>query len=310
MDNIRLTIHTATYNRKHTLPQAYKSLQNQTCFDFEWLITDDGSNDGTKDLVESWQRENNNFTIRYEQLEHGGLIRAVNHAIGVAQGEYYFRLDSDDVLLENAVAKIISKFVEINDKTNYVGVGFVIVSPTGEPLKGVWPKVNEQGFVDCTNLEREEYDLDADMREAYKLSIIKKYPFPVWKDELFAPEQLQMDAMAMDGYKLRWYSEAVYVGAYQDDGLTKGNWNLLRNNKMGYAMLSNQRLLYEKSFKSRFMAASQHVALSIVAGYPSYILKSNKKWLTLLALPYGILLSFRRREQFKWDDPINRRNFE
>ena len=174
----------------------------------------------------------------------------------------------------------------------------------------MWPKVNDEGYVDCTNLERYKFDLDADMREAYKLNIIKKYPFPVWEDELFAPEQLQMDAMALDGYKLRWYNEAVYVGEYQDGGLTKGNWDLLRNNKMGYAMLSNQRLLYEKSFKAKFMAAAQHIALSIVAGYPSYILKSNKKWLTLLALPYGILLSFRRREQFKWDDPVNRRNFE
>jgi len=310
MSNIKLTIHTATYNRAHTLPQAYKSLQNQTSFDFEWLITDDGSTDGTKELVESWQKEKNQFTIRYEQLEHGGLIRAVNHAVSVAQGEYYFRLDSDDALLQNAVDTIVSKFIEIENKPDYVGVGFVIVSPQGIPLKGVWPTVNEKGYIDCTNLERKKYNLDADMREAYKLDIIKKYPFPVWHDEMFAPEQLQMDAMALDGYKLRWYSGAVYIGEYQEDGLTKGNWNLLRNNKMGYAMLSNQRLLYESSFKSKFMAAAQHIALSIVAGYPSYILKSNQKWLTLLALPYGVLLSFRRREQFKWDDPINRRNFE
>ena len=59
MNRTKLTIHTATYNRAHTLSQAYKSLQNQTCFDFEWLITYDGSTDGTKDLVESWQKENN-----------------------------------------------------------------------------------------------------------------------------------------------------------------------------------------------------------------------------------------------------------
>lgn len=310
MNNIKLTIHTATYNRAHILTKAYKSLRAQTCFDFEWLITDDGSTDGTKELVETWLKENNNFSIRYEQLEHGGLIRALNHAVNIAEGEYYFRLDSDDALLNNAVETMVSKFNDIKDKSDYVGVGFVIVSPQGEPLKGVWPKVNEEGFVDCTNLERNKYDLDADMREAYKTDIIKKYPFPVWKDEMFAPEQLQMDAMAIDGYKLRWYNEAVYIGEYQNDGLTKGNWNLLRKNKMGYAMLSNQRLLYVKNFKEKFKSAGQHIALSIVAGYPAYILKSNKKWLTLLALPYGILLSFRRREQFKWDDPVNRRNFE
>lgn len=310
MKKVKLTIHTATYNRAHTLPKAYESLKAQTCFDFEWLITDDGSTDGTKELVKSWQNEGNNFSIRYEQLEHGGLIRAVNYAVNVAQGGYYFRLDSDDYLTNNAVETIVSKIPDIVNKDDFVAVGFVKITENQLPIKGVWPTVNNKGYVDCTNLDRPKYNLDADMCEAYKLDIMKQYPFPVWHDETFAPEQLQSDKLAMDGYKIRWYSLGIYVCEYQEGGLTKGNWDLLRNNKMGYAMLSNQRLIYGKDFIGNFKAAAQHIALSIVAGYPSYILKSNKKWLTLLALPYGVLLSFRRREQFKWDDPINRRNFE
>lgn len=304
-----LTIHTATYNRAYILEQAYKSLKKQTCFEFEWLITDDGSTDETKELVAQWLKENNQFPIRYIQLEHGGLIRAINHAIAEAEGEYYFRLDSDDYLTEDAVETILEKVSDINDNLEIVGVGFVIIYENGQPIKGVWPDVNENGYVDCTNLERKLYNLDADMQEAYKIDIIKKYPFPVWEGEMFAPEQLQTDAMALDGYKVRWHSKAIYVREYIEDGLTKGNWNLLRNNKMGYAMLSNQRLLYERCFGAKFRAAAQHIALSIVAGYPSYILKSNKMWFTLLAIPYGVILSFRRREQFKWDDPINRRNY-
>lgn len=306
----QLTIHTATYNRGNLLEKVYKSLQNQTCFDFEWLVTDDGSTDHTSELFEKWLKENNPFEIRYVKLNHGGLIRAVNHAISIACGRYYFRLDSDDQLLPNAVDIICEKIREIDDIDKIVGIGFVIVNIDGVPLKGSWPIVNQDGYVDCSNLQRKQFNLDADMREAYKVSILKKYPFPVWKDELFAPEQLQMDAMALDGYKIRWYSIAVYEAEYHDGGLTKDNWNLLRKNKMGYAMLSNQRLLYAKSFKERFKAAGQHIALSIIAGYPGYILQSNKLLLTLLALPYGILLSFHRREQFKWDDPINRRNNE
>lgn len=304
-----LTIHTATYNRAHLLEQAYRSLKMQKCTDFEWLITDDGSTDETKKLVSGWINENPPFYIRYVQLEHGGLIRAVNHAIDIAAGDYYFRLDSDDALTENAVATILGKCKEIDDKADYVGVGFVILTREGLPVKGVWPKVNDCGFVDCTNLERPLYDLDADMREAYKIDIMKKYPFPVWEDEMFAPEQLQMDAMALDGYKIRWYNIPVYVCEYQTDGLTLGNWNLFRNNKMGYAMLSNQRMLYTKPFKECFMAACQHIALSVVAGHPGYIIKSNKLWLTFFALPFGLLLAIRRKRQFRWDDPVNRRNY-
>ena len=304
-----LTIHTATYNRAHTLPDAYHSLQQQTCFDFDWFVTDNGSTDGTEALFEQWCKEETRFKIHYHKIPERGIPRAMNYGINHVSGDYFFMLDSDDQLLPSAIEIIYKGIKAVHDKPNFVGAGFVIITKTGLPIKGVWPKVNKEGYVDCTNLERKLFDLDADMREVYKVDILKQYPFPVWQDEIFAPEQLCMDAMALAGYKLRWFKDPIYVCEYHEDGLTRGNWDLLRKNKMGYAMLSNQRLLYVKGFKAKFKSAAQHIALSIVAGYPSYILKSNKKWTTLLALPYGVLLSFRRREQFKWDDPVNRRNF-
>ncbi len=306
--NPRLTIHTHTYNRAHTLPAAYESLINQTNYNFEWVITDNGSTDNTEELFEKWTKEETRFPIIYHKIPERGIPRALNYGINHINGDYFFMLDSDDKLLPNAVDVIYKAIEEIDDKPDFVGAGFVIVFEDGTPVKGVWPKVNEKGYVDCTNLERYKYNLDADMREVYKVDILKKYPFPVWEDEIYAPEQLCLDAMALDGYKLRWHNTPIYVCEYLEGGQTQGNWNLLRNNKMGFAMLCNQKLLYEKTLKKKLKAAGQHIALSIVAGYPGYILKSNKKWLTLLALPYGILLSFRRRAQFKWDDPINRRN--
>lgn len=305
-----LTIHTATYNRAHTLPNVYKSLQEQTCFEFEWFVTDNGSTDETEKLLKKWTREETRFPIYYHKIKERGIPRALNYGINNCNGEYFFLLDSDDRLLPKAVETLWKRIKEIDQDDSLCGAGFVIITSEGRPIKGVWPSVGPEGYIDCTNLERYKYNLDADMREVYKISILKKYPFKVWTDEIFAPEQLCFDAMALDGYKIRWYNEAIYMAEYLEDGLTKGNWDLLRNNKMGYAMLSNSRLLTARTFKEKFKSAGQHIALSIVAGYPSYILKSKKKWITLLALPYGILLSFRRREQFKWDDPIHRRNFE
>ena len=59
-----LTVFTPTYNRAHTLPRTYESLLRQTCKDFEWLVIDDGSTDGTAGLVRGWIEENR-ITIRY-----------------------------------------------------------------------------------------------------------------------------------------------------------------------------------------------------------------------------------------------------
>ena len=59
-----LTIFTPTYNRAFILPELFKSLQEQTENDFEWLIVDDGSTDNTKELIESFKAEAN-FSIQY-----------------------------------------------------------------------------------------------------------------------------------------------------------------------------------------------------------------------------------------------------
>ena len=49
-----LTVFTPTYNRAHTLGRTFASLCRQTCHDLEWLIIDDGSSDGTREMVEAW----------------------------------------------------------------------------------------------------------------------------------------------------------------------------------------------------------------------------------------------------------------
>ena len=49
-----LTVFTPTYNRASMLPRLYESLRSQTCYDFEWLIIDDGSVDDTAGVVQSF----------------------------------------------------------------------------------------------------------------------------------------------------------------------------------------------------------------------------------------------------------------
>ena len=52
-----ITILTATYNRYNTLPRLLKSLLEQSSKEFEWVLIDDGSLDGTQDFVEKLKEE-------------------------------------------------------------------------------------------------------------------------------------------------------------------------------------------------------------------------------------------------------------
>ena len=51
----KITVFTPTYNRAYILENLYRSLQRQRFHDFEWLVVDDGSDDNTRQLLETWQ---------------------------------------------------------------------------------------------------------------------------------------------------------------------------------------------------------------------------------------------------------------
>lgn len=297
--NVLITVFTPTYNRGYTLSNLYHSLCRQSCKNFEWLIIDDGSTDCTKKLINEFINNDNGFEIRYHYKKNGGKPRALNDGIKLAKGRYFFIVDSDDYLLDDALKKMEKWINEIDQVEDIVGVGAARGNSKLEYIKGISPKIKENGFLDANNLERNKYDLDADMCEAYKIDILKKYPFIVWDNEKFSPEEIVFNDIALDGYKVRWHKDIIYVCEYLDDGLTKGNYSLLRKNPMGYAMLYNSKLKYNKKFKEKIYNSSQMIALSIIGKNFSYICKSNDKFSTFLALPIGFLISIRRKKQFR-----------
>lgn len=83
-----------TYNRVNLLPDAIRSVLNQTYSNFELIIIDDGSRDGTPELVASFDDQR----IRYYYLAHTGIIsRNRNIGISKSRGEYLAIIDSDDI---------------------------------------------------------------------------------------------------------------------------------------------------------------------------------------------------------------------
>lgn len=295
---IKLTIHTATYNRAYILGQAYESLKAQTCKDFEWIITDDGSEDNTEALVRQWQQEDNGFPIIYNPLSHVGIPRALNSGVGLASCDWFIMLDSDDYFVPNAVERMLQCIDEIEERDDFVGVGFARCQPDDRYMKDQEPLIDpEIGYVDASNIERARYHLDMDMCEVHRTDLLRKFPFQYWETERYAPEQLNYNAIALAGYKYRWRAEKLYICDYLPDGQTR-NDRIVKQNPMGYAMMHNQNMLLRHSFREKCKCAMQMTALCLYAGNISYLKKSNCMTATVLTFPLGAALSVRRRKQF------------
>ena len=294
-----ITVFTPTYNRAHTIERLYQSLYKQDCYDFEWLVINDGSTDNTDELFNTLLQHEQPFPIRYSIVTNGGKQRAINEALKIAQGEYFFIVDSDDYLLPNAISFIKNAFKSLPQEEPFIGISGIRGNIDGKPLYRV-PDINPAtGYIDATNIERPLYGLQADMAEVFYTEKIRKYIFPVWKGEKFTPEAVIWDQMALDGYKLRWFNQIIYICEYQPDGLTNSSWQLLKNNPMGYAMLFNTQLKYKKNIKERCYLTLQFISCCCLAKEYRYINKCNASTLSFLLFPLGWLLSLRRKIQLK-----------
>jgi glycosyltransferase involved in cell wall biosynthesis len=90
-----------TYNRENYLKETLQSVFVQTYKDYEIVIVDDGSTDGTGEMIKQL-----GYNIRYHRQENGGDAAARNKLIELAVGKYITFLDSDDLLMPDAIERL------------------------------------------------------------------------------------------------------------------------------------------------------------------------------------------------------------
>lgn len=101
-----VSIITPTFNRADYLPETIESVLRQDFADWEMIIVDDGSTDGTRQLAEAYCSLDARIAYRYQ--ENRGSSAARNHGIGLARGRYLALLDSDDCYLPHGLATLVS----------------------------------------------------------------------------------------------------------------------------------------------------------------------------------------------------------
>lgn len=246
-----ITVFTPTYNRAYIIDILYRSLLAQTNTEFEWIIVDDGSTDNTEEYFQQIKQNKNPFPIIYIKQSNGGKHRAINRGVHLAHGELFFIVDSDDYLTPNAIEKLYRWRDSLDYKLPWAGISGARGYGENQYIGSV---CDQKDYVDAKNTERDKYGLVGDKAEAYFTEVLKKYPFPEIEGENFITEEVVWNAIAKDGYYLRWFKDIIYICNYLEDGLTKNNTKYVRNPKGVLLWARGQLSAFPKDFTKKLYA--------------------------------------------------------
>lgn len=281
----KLTVFTPTYNRAYTLHLCYESLKRQTCRDFVWLIIDDGSTDGTRELVAGWIAESD-FEIRYHYQANQGMHGAHNAAYERIDTELNVCIDSDDYMADDAVALIIDFWAK-HGSDRYAGIVGLDATPGGELIGTAMPDDVQSSTLSDLYAK---WQVRGDKKLVYRTAVTSAVPpYPVFPGEKYCPlsyKYVLIDQM----HPLLIMNEVLCHVEYMPDGSTMNMMRQYKNNPRGFAFFRKAAMQYAPTYRERLREAIHYVSSSLIAGNRSFLRESPRFWTTMLALPLGMLL--------------------
>lgn len=313
-----LTVFTPVYNRRHTIGRTYDSLCRQTCKDFEWLIIDDGSSDGTRQWVESlgdkvettgqrfdWMgraidgEDHNHFTIQLPEFKltyifkpNGGLYTGYNVAYATIRTELCVCIDSDDFMPDDAVEKIKTLWKE-NGSEKYCGIlGLDFDINTMLPIGGYFPSELKEIYLHELSLKKIHF---GDTKQVLLTELMRAVAPQIGFEGEKNFNPIYMILQVCDKYPLLVINDNLCTVEYQigEDSMSQGIYKQYMNSPRSFAKMRQQEMkLVHNTLKDKFRSAIHYVSSCIIAHDYHWFRNSTRKDLTLLAFPLGLLLSY------------------
>lgn len=302
-----LTVFTPTFNRINLIGRGYKALCNQKNHNFNWLIIDDGSTDGTEELVRSWisdetyqecdggfvgnSKDAQWLNIRYCYKENGGLHTGYNKAIELMDSEICVCIDSDDYMPHDAVNHIVNFWKKNRDSKLAGFIGLDFYDGKNEPIGGYFPMCNHS--IHLLDLESKLHHY-GDTKMVIRVDVFKEVaPQPSFKGEKnFNP--IYMIMLIDQKYKFLTINENLCYVDYQENGMAANIYKQYVNSPNSFAAM---RLVAMKQPNASLIFIIKqyihYVSEKLLAGkYKSLFNEDTSPLLVLLSLIPGFLLSY------------------
>lgn len=135
---MQLSVITICYNEKN-IERTLKSIVGQSCRDFEWIVIDGGSTDGTLEII---KRYKNDIDILVSETDKG-IYNAMNKGIKMAKGKYLNFMNGGDEFVDEKVIEEFYAFAGQFDEEDVIYGNFNLIAPDG--------KISDISFPCCIN---------------------------------------------------------------------------------------------------------------------------------------------------------------
>jgi glycosyltransferase involved in cell wall biosynthesis len=142
--NIKISIGIPIYNAERFLEFAIRSVLNQSLKEFELILSDDGSSDRSLEIAKSFNDP------RIKVLSDGinkGMGQRLNEQIAISKGNYFVRMDADDIMFPNRL-EIQLSFLQNNPEIDVVG-SYAIVIDDENKILGLRTSTIPNSVKDC-----------------------------------------------------------------------------------------------------------------------------------------------------------------
>lgn len=212
---MKYSIITINYNNKRGLFDTMNSIINQSCNDYEYIIIDGGSTDGSTDVIKEYE---SHITYWISEKDKG-VYHAMNKGIAQAHGDYCIFMNSGDCFYDNHVLKRVAALKAEED----IIVGKVII---GENDKIQSPPPSGEFTM---------YHLFAGaiphQGAIIRTSLLLKYPYDE-KLKISSDWKFFIQALILNNCSIRYIDE--YIARYDTNGISSLNPDLMQKEKEGY----------------------------------------------------------------------------
>ncbi|MGL3819941.1 glycosyltransferase family 2 protein [Sphingopyxis sp. R3-92] len=126
----KISVVMSVYNNAPYLPKSIESILGQTCGDFEFIVIDDGSTDGSAAIMDGYASRDARMRVVHQ--ENRGTIAAASRGLGLAQAELIARMDGDDIADPLRFEKQVA-FLDAHDDVGALGTWIRVIDEDDAP---------------------------------------------------------------------------------------------------------------------------------------------------------------------------------